>query len=78
MPAAEQQAAVQTEVVEMPEGRIAFEVTELDDAFNVGGKFYAADGSGHAGGRKESVRTFLATAKLYAATARKECRKDPG
>mgnify|MGYP004496732969 CR=1 FL=1 len=39
MPAAEQQAAVQTEVVEMPEGRIAFEVTELDDAFNVGGNF---------------------------------------
>ena len=37
MPAAEQQAAVQTEVVEMPEGRIAFEVTELDGAFNVGG-----------------------------------------
>ena len=39
MPAAEQQAAVQTEVVEMPEGRIAFEVTELDGAFNVGGNF---------------------------------------
>ena len=39
MPAAEQKAAVQTEVVEMPEGRIAFEVTELDDAFNVGGNF---------------------------------------
>ena len=39
MPAAEQQAAVQTEVVEMSEGRIAFEVTELDDAFNVGGNF---------------------------------------
>ena len=39
MPAAEQQAAVQTEAVEMPEGRIAFEVTELDDAFSVGGNF---------------------------------------
>ena len=39
MPAAEQQAAVQTEVVEMPEGRIAFEVTELDDAFSVGENF---------------------------------------
>ena len=39
MPAAEQQAEVQTEAVEMPEGRIAFEVTELDDAFSVGGNF---------------------------------------
>ena len=46
MPAAEQQAEVQTEVVEMPEGRIAFEVTELDDAFNVGGNFTQRTGSG--------------------------------
>lgn len=45
MPAAEQQAAVQTEVVEMPEGRIAFEVTELDDAFNVGGNFTQRTGA---------------------------------
>lgn len=45
MPAAEQQAEVQTEAVEMPEGRIAFEVTELDDAFNVGGNFTQRTGA---------------------------------
>ena len=45
MPAAEQQVEVQTEVVEMPEGRIAFEVTELDDAFNVGGNFTQRTGA---------------------------------
>ena len=45
MPAAEQQASVQTEAVEMPEGRIAFEVTELDDAFSVGGNFTQRTGA---------------------------------
>lgn len=69
----------QTEVVETPAGKVAFEVGEMDDLFSVGANFtQRADSTNRLGngGRKESVRTFLATAKLFAAATRQERRKD--